>query len=68
MVPPDQVCTEAAQPIRWVIQSRSNVRCAHQDPVRRALPAGPAPPSAGESGHLPAGDTHRVRIRRPTRV
>ena len=68
MMTPDQVGGEAAQPVRWIIQCRSNVGGTHHDPVRRAFPAGPAPPGTGESGDLPAVDAGRVRIRWPTRV
>ena len=47
MMPADQVDGEVAQPVGWIIQCLSEIGGTDRDPVRRAFPAGPAPPGTG---------------------
>ncbi len=68
MVAADQVGGEVAEPVGWIIQCCSEIGGTDRDPVRRARPAGPAPPGTGEPGDLPAVDAGRVRIRGPARA
>ena len=68
MVTADQVGGELAEPVGWIIQCLGEIGRADEDPVRRALPAGPAPVDAGEPGDPPAVDAGGVGIRWPARM
>lgn len=62
MVTADQVGGELAELVGWIIQCLGEIGCADEDPVRRALPAGPVPAGAGEPGELLAIDAGGVWI------
>jgi hypothetical protein len=64
----DQVDGEVTEPVGWIIQCCSEIGGTDRDSVRRARPAGPAPPGTGEPSDFPAVDAGRIRIRWPTRT
>ena len=68
MMTADQIDREVAQPVGRIIQCLREIGGTDRDPVRRALPTGPAPPGTGQSSHVPAVDTGRIRIWWPART
>ncbi|MFM9263289.1 hypothetical protein ACKAMS_32115 [Rhodococcus sp. 5A-K4] len=62
-----EIGAEVSEPVRWMLQCGSDIRCSYRYSVRRTAPAGSAASGTGEPGGLPAVDTGRVRVRWATR-
>ncbi|MDV8129332.1 hypothetical protein R4P71_32845 [Rhodococcus sp. IEGM 1304] len=58
-----EIGAEVAEPVRWILQCGSEIRCSYEYSVRRTAPAGSAASGTSQSGSLPAVDTGRVRVR-----